>query len=206
MDGITLLLVLLGVLFGALYVVAQTHLAVRLVRLLRRPEEIITSDLVDSCFVTLCLLAGLVIFIPSIVIWTFLWFSGSGLGEWVAVPTLHPYGGGFLLCAWIAMSSWFSSIADHPESMYRRELSLMPVVILALICLTFSASVIWLVAMKVPLVPLVQGGGTLPTRGWAILASLFYIPTAPLVSFVLLIIHIGQVRAARTSQAEAGER
>ena len=45
----------------------------------------------------------------------------------------------------------------------------------------------------------IMRGAALPSLGqWAILAVTFYIPTAPLVGFVLLVVHVAQVRRAKT--------
>jgi len=190
------ILILLACLAGA-YIFAQTSTLRKLIRLFRRPGRRVQGSLAINCIVTLCVLPGLALLILTGIVWILKSISGDGwdIKDPLILLTLSPYGDLFALCSWVAMTGWFCMIIARPRSLYRGPLSLVPMVILSLICLTFSLGVGWVVARGIlQNFSLITGQAS-----WEqlvvglILGFVFYVPTAPLVGFVLLIIHVARM-------------
>jgi len=176
-----------------LYMVPQTRMIVRLVHLLRQPGRIAQFGLAANCVFTLCFLPGLMLLLL-----TALLAGSSGAvnsdANLLTLMTFTPYGSAFALVSWAAMTFWFRSIVRRELAMYREPIALVPVVIMGLICITYVASSVWQVA------PLMVSGpsssGQLLLSCLVMVAVLSFVP--PLVGFVLLVIHVAQVRRAKT--------
>jgi hypothetical protein len=163
------------------YAIGQTRMLVRLIRLLRQPARIAQFGLAESCVVTLCFLPGIMLLILAAIL-VFLGgpFVGSGKQDLLTLMTFRPIGSAFSLGAWVLMTAWFRHIVRRDLAIYREPIALVPVVNMSLICLTYIAS------------------GFFAGSGMLALCLLIYIPAAPLAGFVLLIVHVWQVRAAKT--------
>ena len=107
--------------------------------------------------------------------------------------------------AWMGLAIWMSISLVEPEKLYRNRCGIAPVVCLAMLAGTFSATYLGYLAFALPSM-LGASSGFMMTALLAVAHSLaFIIPTAPLAGLVLMLIHIGQVRAARTVREERGE-
>lgn len=204
MGGI---LILMAALAGT-YIFAQTSTLRKLIRLFRRPGRRVQGNLAINCIVTLCVLPGLALLVLTGMVWILaaMFGKGSDIGNPLIILTLSPYGALFAMCSWVAMTGWFCMIIARPRSLYRGPQSLVPMVILSLICLTFSLAVGWAVTMGI-----LQNSSLLTTQAsWEeclvglILVFLFYIPTAPLVAFVLLMIHVARMLPSGKPTANGG--
>jgi len=191
-------------LFVCLYVIAQTFMLRKLIHLIRHPGHVVQAGMAASCFVTLCVLPGLMLLTFGAGVWAFTgWFGTAPSNkDPLALLTFSRCGVTFAMCSWAVMTGWFAVIIARPKSLYRGPVSLVPIVVLALICLTFSLGVGWMGA------GVILRGGRLANLGlWAILAVLFYIPTAPLPGFVLLIMHVWRMlpSGGRVTMLASGE-
>jgi len=92
------------------------------------------------------------------------------------------------------MTFWFRSIVRRELAMYRESIALVPVVIMGLICITYVASSVWQVVSLMVSGP--SSSGQLLLSCLVMVAVLSFVP--PLVGFVLLVIHVAQVRRAKT--------
>lgn len=181
------------------YAIPQTRMLLRLVHLLRQPGRIAQFGLAESCVVTLCILPGVMLLIlagillhpagPSV---------SGGKQDLLTLLTFSPYGAAFALCSWIVMTLWFRHIVRRELAMYREPIALVPVVIMSLICLTYIARVVLWAALSIIAAGSFGGFGQIPLEDVLLTAFLVYIPAAPLAGFVLLIIHVVRVRAAKT--------
>jgi len=179
-----------------LYAIPQTRMLVRLIHLLRQPGRIAQFGLAESCVVSLCFLPGIMLLLAALLA------AGGRLvphgGNPLEMLTFSPAGAAFALCSWIAMTVWFRRIVQRELAMYREPIALVPVVIMSLICLNYVAVVVWGAVLSI------LGAGSLTSLGPVAVelcltaAVLIYIPAAPLAGFVLLIVHVWQVRAAKT--------
>lgn len=204
MAGILILLAW----FAGLYIFAQTSTLRKLIRLLRRPGQMVQGNLATGSVVTLCVLPGLALLILTGIVWALASIGGGGLDTMnpLILLTFTPYGVLFALCSWAAMTVWFSMIIASRRSLYRGPQSLVPMVILALICLTFSLAIGWTLAMGI----LLNSSLITALASWEelvaglMLVFVFYIPTAPLVGFVLLIIHVARMLPSGKPIANGG--
>jgi len=180
-----------------LYAIAQTRMLLRLIRLLRQPGRIAQFGLAASCVVTLCILPGLMLLLLAALL-----VAGGGVsddgGNPLALMTFTRYGAAFALCSWVVMTIWFRHIVRRDLAIYREPVALVPVVIMSLICLNYVASVAWKVASSILAAGSLTSLGQLPLEVCVMAAILFYVPAAPLAGFVLLIVHVARVRAAKT--------
>jgi hypothetical protein len=180
-----------------LYAIAQTRMIVRLVRLLRQPGRIAQFGLAASCVVTLCILPGLMLLLL-----TALLVAGGGVsddgGNPLVLMTFTRYGAAFALCSWAAMTIWFRRIVRRDLAIYREPVALVPVVIMSLICLNYVAIVVWGAVSSILAAGSLTSLGQLTLEVCVPVAIMIYIPAAPLTGFMLLIVHVARVRAAKT--------
>jgi hypothetical protein len=180
-----------------LYVISQTRMIVRLVRLLRHPAGIAQVGLAANYITSLCVWPGLMLLLLTLTLAT----EGNTLDDanLLMLMTFTPYGAAFALCSWIAMALWFRRILRRDLAIYREPTALVPVVIMGLICLTFLAGVAWELGRRMLLAGALSSGNVIENLIVAAVAlMLLYIPAAPLAGFVLLIVHVVRVRAAKT--------
>jgi len=166
------------------YVVGQTSVFLRLWGLLRQQGAIMTPDLARRCVFNL----GVMPWIMLVLLSALVPIVGMPNQDPLSLLAFSPQGTAFALTAWIGMGAWMSGIIRKPKRLYRGAFSLVPIVVLGLICLTYSAGVAWVLGSEIYSA---QG----PGRTLRVLTDfgamfLFYIPTAPLVGLVLLIIHV----------------
>jgi len=203
MAGILILMAWLA----GIYIFAQTSTLRKLVRLFRRPGRMVQAKLATSCIVTLCALPGLALLILTGIVWVVASIFGDEPDTMnpLILLTFTPYGTMFALFSWVAMTTWFSMIIARPESLYSGPQSLVPMVILSLICLTFSLGVGWATVSTI-----LQSSGLASQASWEqlvgalVLAFLFYVPTAPLAGFVLLIVHVARMLPSGKPTANGG--
>ena len=181
-----------------LYAIAQTRLIVRLVRLLRQPGRIAQFGLSASCVVTLCILPGIMLLLLLAALLVAGWGVSDDGGNPLVLMTFTRYGAAFALCSWVVMTIWFRRIVRRDLAIYREPVALVPVVIMSLICLNYVAIVVWGVASSILAAGSLTSLGQLPLEVCVMAAILFYVPAAPLAGFVLLIVHVARVRAAKT--------
>jgi len=180
-----------------LYAIAQTRLILRLIHLLRQPGRIAQFGLAESCVVTLCILPGLMLLLLTALLVArgrYMDDSGNSL----TLMTFTRYGAAFALCSWVVMTIWFRRIVRRDLAIYREPVALVPVVIMSLICLNYVAIVVWGVASSILAAGSLTSLGQLPLEVYVPVAIMIYIPAAPLAGFVLLIVHVVRVRAAKT--------
>ena len=181
-----------------LYAVAQTRMIVRLVRLLRQPGRIAQFGLAASCVVTLCILPGIML----LLLLAALLVAGGGVsddgGNPLVLMTFTSYGAAFALCSWVVMTIWFRRIVRRELAVYREPVALVPVVIMSLICLNYVAIGAWQVASSMLKATSFMSWWQPSIEGCLSVAIMIYIPAAPLAGFMLLIVHVALVRAAKT--------
>lgn len=99
---------------------------------------------------------------------------------------------------WVGLAVWMCTLIVEPEKLYRRRRGIAPVICLAMLAATFSATYMGYLAGALP--RLLDTSGELWMTALLAGAHLlaFIIPTAPLAGFVLMLIHVTQVRAVRT--------
>ncbi len=180
-----------------LYAIAQTRLILRLVRLFRHPARIAQFGLAASCVVTLCILPGLMLLLLAALL-----VAGGGVsvdgGNPLVLMTFTRYGAAFALCSWVVMTIWFRRIVRRDLAIYREPVALVPVVIMSLICLNYVAIGAWQVASSMLKATSFMSWWQPSIEGCLSVAIMIYIPAAPLAGFVLLIVHVVRVRAAKT--------
>ena len=180
-----------------LYAIRQTRMIVRLVRLLRHAARTAQFGLAASFISCLC-------YWPVLMMLLLTFFLGMEVrppddANLLELMTFAPFGAAFALCSWVAMTLWFRSIVNRELAMYRESIALVPVVILALVCLTYLAGFAWVFARQVISVGLpMTNAPFINLIALAMALLLLYVPAAPLVGFVLLIVHVVRVRAAKT--------
>ena len=180
-----------------LYAIAQTRLILRLIHLLRQPGRIAQFGLAESCVVTLCILPGLMLLLLTALLVArgrYMDDSGNSL----TLMTFTRYGAAFALCSWVVMTIWFRRIVRRDLAIYREPVALVPVVIMSLICLNYVAIGAWQVASSMLKATSFMSWWQPSIEGCLSVAIMIYIPAAPLAGFVLLIIHVVRVRAAKT--------
>lgn len=182
-----------------LYAIPQTRMIVRLVRLLRQPGRIAQFGLAENCVVTLCFLPGIMLLVLAAIL-LFLGgpFANGGGRDLLTLLTFSPTGATFALCSWVVMTVWFRHIVRRELAMYREPVALVPAVIMSLICLTYIARVVVWAALSLLVAGSLTNWWQIPLEGCVVAAILIYIPAAPLAGFVLLIVHVIRVRAAKT--------
>ncbi len=181
-----------------LYAIQQTRMIVRLVLLLRHPGRIAQFGLAARFVSGLC-------YWPVPMMLCFVVFMGSDIippddASLLLHMTFTPRGAAFALCSWIAMTLWFRSIVNRALALYLLPTSLVPVAVLALLSLNYLAGFGW-VFVRADIITGLFGTGTSSGLILIVLATAFlllFIPAAPLVGFVLLIVHVVRVRAAKT--------
>lgn len=177
------------------YAIRQTRMIVRLVRLLRHPASTAQFGLPANYVTSLCYWPGLMLLFTFLVVSEARSYDGTNL---FILMTFSPYGAAFALCSWVAMTLWFRSIIRHELAIYRNPIALVPVVILALICLNYAAVTAVFVPALLGVSSFVGGNSIWGLVLMALVLLLFYIPATSFLSFVLLVIHVAQVRAAKT--------
>lgn len=180
-----------------LYVISQARMLVRLVRLLRFPARIAQVGLTANFITSLCVWPGLMLLLLTLALAA----KGDTLdnANLLVLMTFTPYGAAFAVCSWVIMALWFRRILRRDLAIYREPTALVPVVILGLICLTFLAGVALVLALGLLFLWGFSSGNLL----WNLIVAgvalmLLYVPAAPLAGFVLVIVHVGRVRAAKT--------
>jgi len=186
-----------------LYAILETRMIVRLVRLLRHPGRIAQFGLAANHVTGLCYWPGIMLLMLLLMLLTVLDAPrGSSLetgADPLVLMTFGRIGVAFAMISWVAMTLWFRSIVNRDLAIYREPTALVPVVILALICVTYLLGIAWLFAgaiLQAGWLPTGEPGMDLIFLTASLL--LLYVPAAPLAGFVLLIVHVGQVRAAKT--------
>ena len=180
-----------------LYAILETRMIVRLVRLLRHPARTAQFGLAASFISGLC-------YWPVLMMLLLMFLLGMEVrppddANLLELMTLAPFGAAFALCSWVTMTLWFRSIVNRDLAVYRDPISLVPVVILALTCLTYLAVFAWVFTRQVMRVGLLRTNDPFSDMlGLAVGLLLLYVPAAPLAGFVLLIVHVVRVRAAKT--------
>jgi len=180
-----------------LYAIAQTRLILRLIHLLRQPGRIAQFGLAESCVVTLCILPGLMLLLLTALLVArgrYMDDSGNSL----TLMTFTRYGAAFALCSWVVMTIWFRRIVRRDLAIYREPVALVPVVIMSLICLNYVAIGAWQVASSMLKATSFMSWWQPSIEGCLSVAIMIYIPAAPLAGFMLLIVHVALVRAAKT--------
>jgi len=184
-DDIWFWLLLCLLALGSLaYVVGQTSVLLRLSGLLRQRGAIMTADLARRCVFNLGVMPWPMLLLVSALVL----IDTMPHKDPLSLLTFSPQGTAFALTAWIGMGAWLSGTICKPEALYRNELSLVPIVVMAIICLTYSAGVALVLGSEIYSA---QGAGR-TVRALTDFGAmfLFYIPAAPLVGFVLLMIHV----------------
>lgn len=94
---------------------------------------------------------------------------------------------------WVGLAVWMSTLLVEPEKLYRHRRGIAPVICLAMLAATFSATYLGYLAGALPHLLDASSGlwMTALMAGTHLLA--FIIPTAPLAGLVLLIIHVARV-------------
>ena len=180
-----------------LYAIAQTRMLLRLVRLFRHPARIAQFGLAASCVVTLCILPGLMLLLLTALLVARGGVSDDG-GNPLTLMTFTRYGAAFALCSWVVMTIWFRRIVRRDLAIYREPVALVPVVIMSLICLNYVAIFVWGAVSSILAAGSLTSLGQLPLDFYVPVAIMIYIPAAPLAGFMLLIVHVVRVRAAKT--------
>jgi len=181
-----ILLVPLLPLIAIFYVTYQTHAIVRLVRLLTQSAHIAQVGLASNVVWGLCYLPGSVMFL---LIFCYVAVSPDEVG------LFGPVGAAMSAGFWLGMTLWLRSIVRHDLAIYREPTALVPAVVLALICLTYVAVLVGAMALEAVTWQTFGGGNMMWLAGYLLL---LFIPGAPLAGLVLLIVHVGRVRAAHT--------
>ncbi len=180
-----------------LYAIRQTRMIVRLVRLLRHAARTAQFGLAASFISGLC-------YWPVLMMLLLTFFLGTEMrppddANLLELMTFTPCGAVFALCSWVAMTLWFRSIVNRDLSIYREPTSLVPVAVLALVCLTYLTGFAWVFARQVIRAGLPMANApSIDLIALAMALLLLYVPAAPFVGFVLLIVHVVLVRAAKT--------
>jgi len=182
-----------------LYAIPQTRMLVRLIHLLRQPGRIAQFGLAEQCVVSLCFLPGIMLAILAASL-LFLGgpFGGGGEKNLLTLLTFSPAGAVFAMCSWAAMTIWFRHIVRRELAIYREPTALVPIVIMSLICLTYTVMLTVWGALSMLRAASFTSWWQLFLEACLKAAVLIYIPAAPLVGFVLLIVHVVRVRAAKT--------
>jgi len=185
------LLLLLEIPYG----LQQTRLLLRLVLLLRHPGRIAQFGLDAKYVWALCYVPGAMLGLLALLA---IERSAAQPDNPLIVMAHSPLGAAFALCSWLAATLWLRSVLRRALAIYREPTALVPVVVLALICLTHAA------AMGSVFARFLIGTGGLATHSSndAIIAAAFmlalYIPLAALANLALVVAHVAMVRAART--------
>jgi len=185
-------------------IIAQMSTLRRLLQLVRHPQHIVNSGLATNCVVVLCIVSGVVLFGLATIVGGIVSYFGPD--DILTSLIFSHVGIAFSFCSWVVMTGWLAMTIARPESLYRSPVSLVPIVILALICLIFLLGFGWAQARMI-----LQNSSLITAQAsWGqlvaglILVFLFYIPTAPLVGFVLLIIHVARMLPSGKPTANGG--
>ena len=194
MAGISCILVFV-LAFLVAYVVGQTTTAWRLGRLLRRRDGLITGNLAGRCALNLFVLPQIMLVLLAGIMLVLAEFMRPG--DPLVLLTFSGSGAGISALCYFAAGVAMSYCLARPEHcLYRRPVSLVPLIVMALICLNYSAAV---AVMSVEgLVHMTWTGHGWPGAAVALAGLvMFYIPAAPLVGLVLLMIHVGRILPRR---------
>jgi len=98
---------------------------------------------------------------------------------------------------WIAMTAWLRHTFRRDLAIYREPAALVPAVVLAMVCLTYIAAIWWCMGRE--LVELLSISGMPDVFMALVLVAMdSFVPGAPLIGFIMLIVHVARVRAAKT--------
>ena len=197
-------LFLLTPLFAA-YVIGQTRTFLQLVSLERQPGEIIESALAHRCVLHLIIMPPLMMLLVVGFLGLFNlphpWYTSENA---LTLMAFSVWGAVTSAVLWVSVGTWFFGVIHTPEWLYGRGLAFVPITLMAHICLIYAAATAWVKAYEVT-----NGwrswltGGGWSTVEWAKAIFAFYVPAAPLIGFVLLIVHVIRVRAAKTWETAA---
>ena len=180
-----------------LYAIQQTRMIVRLVRLLRHPARTAQIGFAVSFIRSLCYWPGLMLLLLTLFLVPEM--TPSYDANPLELMTFAPFGATLALCSWVAMTLWFRSIVRRGPAIYREPISLVPVAVLSLLCLTYLAGFAWVFARNIVSVGLpMTNASFINLIALAMMLLLLYVPAAPLVGFLLLFFHVALVRHART--------
>lgn len=177
------------------YAIQQTRMIVRLVHLLRHPGSIAQFGLAARFLSGLCygpVLMMLFLLGPEI--------GPSDDANLLELMIFAPWGAAFALCFWVAMTIWFRSIIKRDLAIYREPTALVPVTVLALVCLNYVIGIAWVFARAAISngSPMINGPVNEILLALVMALLVLCVPAAPLAGFVLLIFHVVRVRAAKT--------
>ncbi len=169
--------------FAVVYIYGQFSMQFRLWRLVRQRGRLLSVKLIQDCIFYLIILPWIGM-IPVA-------FAGATDRSAAAgaMKTFTLAGTLFMLTAYLAMGIWLVVLLRRPRRLYRSGLSLVPMVVMALIWLTYLASIVGILAWEA----LRPGGfvwraiNTFDNFGTAFVA---FIPVGPLANFVPLILHV----------------
>ena len=184
----------------AAYVIGQTRTFLRLVGLVRRPGEIIESALADKCVINLCIMPPLMMLLGVgcrrlFHLPPYWWTSENPL----TLMAFSTWGAAVSTVLWALIGAWFFVVIHTPQRLYGRGSAFVPISLMAQICLIYAAAVFWMKGWE-----FTRGWRSWPAAGdwslveWTTAIFAFYVPIAPLIGFVLLIVHVIRVRAAKT--------
>jgi len=194
-----LIMIMLTPLIAA-YVIGQTRTFLRLVSLVRQPGEIIESALADKCVINLVIMPPLMMLLVVgcrrlFHLPPYWWTSENPL----TLMAFSTWGAAVSIVLWALIGAWFFAVIHTPQWLYGRGSAFVPIALMTQICLIYAAAAAWMKAWE-----LTRGWSSWPAAGdwslvqWATAIFTLYVPVAPLVGFVLLIVHVGRVRVAKT--------
>jgi len=175
------------------YFLGQTWTAWSLLRLLRRREETISPSLRLTCTINLLLMPLIMFWVMAGIVWIVTIWEGPDPSD--LVRKVFSKCGIFtsILGYGIAGIFLYVMLRQSMSLLYKGSLSFMPMIVMAMICLIYCASMACVFGSRAI-------HHRLMLHPVNILAGpvALYIPAAPLVGLVLLIVHVARVRAART--------
>jgi hypothetical protein len=173
------------------YAIGQARTLFRLVKLLRQPGRKMPLKVAWSCRLHLAIFPGIMLFFMASIVCVRQSFRHDSDHGLLMLLAFTPAGAIFALGSWVMTAVWLIRIIGRPKALYRSAISLLPIIVMALMCLTYSAAIAWAVGRSVPLSSGFSSG-PLVELILSALASLliFLVPTAPLAGLVLLIIHV----------------
>jgi len=179
------------------FLAGQVRLTVRLIYLLRHPGRIAQFGLDARHVFSLCYWPGAMLLLLAL----YLLLSGAAFEKFdhpLLLMTFSALGLVFALGSWTAATLWLRSILRRDLAVYREPTALVPVAVLAAICLTYAAAIGWVFAEAILAVGGRHGYSGTDKIALVLLMLPLAIPLTVLANFALVVIHVGIVRAART--------
>jgi len=172
----------------------EFRVTIGILRLLSRPGKVIPDNLATECHILVVSLpavgTGVLLLLLPVSTFNYTWLD----------PLFNPFSIAIALSALLSNSVWLHVVLAKPWRLYAESSAFVPLVVNAMIYLTFAAiSAAFSIGLVLGSLPASDTARMVSSANFA--SVLIFAPLAVFVNMVLLIIHVARTRAFRRREA-----